>query len=262
MAGKLTGPPGWAPDSSMAPPSLDWKERGGFRPSTFGTKFSDTKGGEALKPGAFEETNRAARAKAKEFVTEEDVKSFQVRPAHQPPQEPAEKTTRAAWDETMSNLLDAAESGTAGLHKSNKEKLAEYLAASKVNTARARDVQKTAKQEARWAAQDERDAKVKVWLEGKTVDEVNQLVSSEKFLGLPEIAQERIFAALDELGYEAQAETDLAIQQIEGEEFTLPAPEYAAVLPWENRAEQVDDEVEEDYSDDEDDSTEFAGGRF
>jgi hypothetical protein len=258
MAGKLTGPPGWTPDSSVAPPSLNWKERDGFRPSTFGTKFSDTKGGEALKPGAFEDSARAARAKAKEFITEEDVKSFQVRPAHQPPQEPAEKTTRAAWDETMSNLLDAAESGTAGLHKSNKEKLAEYLAASKVNTARAREVQKTAKQEARWAAQDEREAKVKAWLEGKTVDEVNQLVSSEQFSKLSDLAQNRVYVALEELGFEAAAEVEINVEQLEETEaeqqFQMPAP----TTPWEER-EQVDDEVEEGY---EDDPTEYVGGRF
>jgi hypothetical protein len=151
-------------------------------------------------------------------------------------------------------LFGAGQAGSLNLNKSREQKHEEYMTAVRVNTAKAREAARTTRQDQRWAAQDERDSKVKAWLEGKTVDEVNQLVSSEKFLGLPEIAQERIFAALDELGYEAQAETDFAIEQIEGEDFTLPAPEYAAVLPWENRAEQDEE--------DEDDSTEFAGGRF
>jgi len=120
MAGKLTGPPGWTPDSSMAPPSLTWQERDGFRPSTMGKKFGDTQGGEALKPGAFEETNRATRAKAKEFVSEEDAREFLGASA----QEPAEKPPRAAWAEAESNLFNAAEAGTTGFYKSNKEKLA------------------------------------------------------------------------------------------------------------------------------------------
>jgi hypothetical protein len=229
------------------------REKWGLRPRV-ARQFSDTTGVRDTagfrEPGAHEQTNRAARSKASEYISEEDAREFLGASA----QEAAEKPPRSAWAEAESNLFDAAEAGTTGFYKSNKEKLAEYLAASKVNTAKAREAARSAKQDQRWAAQDERDVKVKAWLEGKTVDEVNQLVSSEKFLGLPEIAQERIFTALDELGYEAQAETDFAIEQIEGEDFTLPAPEYAAVLPWENRADQEEE--------DEDDSTEFAGGRF
>jgi hypothetical protein len=261
MAGKLTGPPGWTPDSSMAPPSLTWQERDGFRPSSFGTKFSDTKGGDALKPGAYDEANRNVLANARELITEEDVQSLQVRPAHQPPHDPAEKSTRAAWAEAESNLFDAAESGTSGLWKPFKQRQKEYLEASRVNTALARETAKTAKQEARWAAQDERDTKLKGWLESRTEDQINAFLSSEQFDKLPEHSQNLVHTTLDELGYAAEAEVDLNIEHLEGEEFVIPAP--TTPLPWENRAEQANDEVEdEDYTDDEDDSTEYAGGRF
>jgi hypothetical protein len=169
-----------------------------------------------------------------------------------------------AWSEAESNLFDAAEAGTTGFYKSNKQKLAEYLETSRVNTTKARESQRTAKQQARWEAQDERDRKIKEWLEGKTADEVNQLVASEQFDKLSDLAQNRVFVALEELGYEAAAEVEInvgALEEAEAEQqFQMPAS--TEPLPWENRAEQVDDEVEEDYSDDEDDSTEFAGGRF
>jgi hypothetical protein len=93
------------------------------------------------------------------------------------------------------------------------------------------------------------------------VDEVNAFLSSEHFDKLPEHSQNLVHTTLDELGYAAEVEVDLNIEQLEGEEFAFPAP--TAPLPWENRPEQVDDEVEaEDYTEDEDESTEFAGGRF
>jgi hypothetical protein len=50
-----------------------------------------------------------------------------------------------------------------------------------------------------------------------------------------------------------------ATKRPSGEAF--PAP--TTPLPWDEGPEQVDDEVEdEDYADDEEDSTEYAGGRF
>jgi hypothetical protein len=61
------------------------------------------------------------------------------------------------------------------------------------------------------------------------------------------------------LGSEAQAEVDVNLEALEEAEaeaqFQIPAPTVPLPLPWEERPEQVDDEVEEDYTDDEEDST-------
>ncbi len=119
------------------------------------------------------------------FNARGDRVRFSLRPAHQPPQDPAEKSTRAAWAEAESNLFDAAESGTSGLWKPFKQRQKEYLEASRVNTALARETAKRAKQEARWAAQEERDTKLKGWLESRSEDQINAFLSSEQFDKLP-----------------------------------------------------------------------------
>jgi hypothetical protein len=236
------------------------REKWGLRPRV-AQQFSDTTGVRDTagfrEPGSYEQTNRAARAKAKEFVSEKDAREFFGASA----QEAAEKPPRSAWSEAESNLFGAAQGGTLNLNKSREQKHEEYKEAVRVNTARAREAAKTARQEARWAAQDERDTKLKGWLESRTEDQINAFLSSAQFEKLPEHAQNLVHTTLDELGYEAAAEVDLNIEQLEGEEFVIPAA--TTPLPWEERPEQVDDEVEdEDYADDEEDSTEFAGGRF
>jgi hypothetical protein len=232
------------------------REKWGLRPSSFGRKFSDTTGVDPRTPGAYEESNRRFLASAKELITEEDVEALQVRPAHQLPQDPAEKSTTTAWAEAESNLFNSAQSGTAGLWKSHKEKLEEYRTAARENTARAEEAAKTAKQEARWQAQDERETKVKEWLEGKSEDQINQLVASKQFSELSDLAQNRVFVALEELGYSAQAEVDLNLEQLEEAEAEQQF-QIAAPMPWEERPQPAYDE-DQGEDDEEDDGVAIA----
>jgi len=124
--------------------------------------------------------------------------------------------------------------------------LAEYLAASKVNTARAREAAKTAKREQRWEMQDEREAKVKEWLEGKSEDQINKLVASKQFSELSDLAQDRVYAQLEELGYEAAAEVDINVEALEEAEAEQQF-QIAAPMPWEERPQPAEEDG--DYSD-------------
>ena len=173
---------------------------------------------------------------------------MQVRPA----QDPAENSTRAAWAEAESNLFDAAESGTSGLWKPFKQRQKEYLEASRVNTALARETAKTAKQQARWAAQDERDTKLKGWLESRTEDQINAFLSLEQFDKLPEHSQNLVHTQLDELGYEAQAEVDVNVEALDEAEAETQF-QIAAPMPWEERPQPAYDEDQDEYDEEEDD---------
>ena len=217
------------------------REKWGLRPRV-ARQFSDTTGLDLHTPGAHEETNRAARTKAKEFVSEEDARDFFGASA----QEAAEKPPRSAWSEAESNLFGAAQGGTLNLNKSREQKHEEYKEAVRVNTARAREAAKTARQEARWAAQDERDTKLKGWLESRTEDQINAFLSSEQFDKLPEHSQNLVHTQLDELGYEAAAEVDVNVEALEEAEAEQQF-QIAAPMPWEERPQPAEEDG--DYSD-------------
>jgi len=196
------------------------------------------------------------------FNARGDRVRFSLRPAHQPPQDPAEKSTRAAWAEAESNLFDAAESGTSGLWKPFKQRQKEYLEASRVNTALARETAKRAKQEARWAAQEERDTKLKGWLESRSEDQINAFLSSEQFDKLPNTLRSLSIRSSTSSVYEAAAEVDVNIEALDEAEaeaqFQIPAP--TVPLPWEERPQPTYDEDQDEYDEDneEDDGVAIA----
>jgi phage protein D len=121
------------------------------------------------------------------------------------------------------------------------------------SVADAERAQKTARQEARWAKQEERDAKLRTWFEGKTDAEVSAYLASEGFDRLSDRQRAVIHGVLDEIREGNEAEVDfnlrLADEQQAEAEFSFPADP----LPWEERPEQGDDEVEDAWDDDDDD---------
>jgi hypothetical protein len=175
-------------------------------------------------------------------------------------------------DRQEHDVIDSAigavvEKATHG-RQSRAERDRAYLVQARESRAQAESAAKTVKQEQRWAAQEARETQVKEWLEGKSEDEINRLLSSEQFNSLPELAQNRIHVALDELGYAAQAEVDVNVQALEENEaesqFTMPTP--TEPLPWEERPQPAEyayqDEDNAEENDDDDDLSQGFAGRF
>ena len=114
------------------------------------------------------------------------------------------------------------------------------------SVADAERAQKTARQEARWAKQEERDAKLRTWLEGKTDEEVSAYLGSESFDRLPEHSQNLVHGILDEIREGNAAEVEFNIEQADEESFEFPTDE-----------EEEDDELSDTI--DEDDDAAVAG---
>jgi hypothetical protein len=130
---------------------------------------------------------------------------------------------------TIADPFDAALSGAAqkilDSRRSPREKHAAYLAERQANRVEAEAAQKTARQEQRWAMQEERDAKLRAWLESKTDEQISSYLASDGFDKLSDRQQAVIHGVLDEIQHGYQAEVELAIEEVDNESFELPEDE-------------------------------------
>jgi hypothetical protein len=147
---------------------------------------------------------------------------------------------RAEHDLIDSALGTVVEQATHG-RQSRTERDRGYLKAAREGRVEAEAAAKTARKEARWAKQEERDVKLRAWFEGKTDEEVSAYLGSESFDRLSDRQQAVVHGVLDEIREGNAAEVDLNIEQIEGEEFELPY------------AESTDDDESFSWLDEEDD---------
>jgi hypothetical protein len=221
MPGKVTYPDGWQPGESgadFAPTPRERAELKELRPSQFGS----VKGPDAREPGAHDEANRAALARARALVDEgEAVVKAEDKPV------------------SIDAHIAAVSAQAAQPFQTARQKHETWKAQVRESVADAERAQKTARQEARWAKQEERDAKLRTWLEGKTDEEVSAYLGSESFDRLPEHSQNLVHGILDEIREGNAAEVEFNIEQADEESFEFPTDE-----------EEEDDELSDDEDDD------------
>jgi hypothetical protein len=114
-----------------------------------------------------------------------------------------------------------------------------------------REAAKTAEREQRWAAQEVRDAKLRERLESMPDEEISRMLASESFNHLSDRQQKLVHQTLEDIASANEAEVDLNLEQIEGEEYSLPTTEEMAPFTL-DVSDDVDDEVEQTDEDEED----------
>ena len=220
-------------------PPDSYRVVGGAR--TFGQLRPGDKGEVERDPSADAYGGATARVKARLEADDGNMaRLFGIVPA--PTVEDAKE--HDAIDSAIGSVVEQATHG----RQSRTERDRGYLKAARESRVEAEAAAKTARQEARWAKQEERDAKLRTWFEGKTDEEVSAYLASESFDRLSDRQQAVIHGVLDEIREGNAAEVDLAIEELEEEEFVFP--ESTEPMPWENRVDEEDDYSDTDEDDD------------